>query len=88
MTARASCKMRPLQDDDLQPDLAAVMIARAMAEMFQDEPDCRMPEPLAAILRQMERWEEQHAHRAAFGGALSPEKMPANSGKSTLFGIP
>ena len=41
------------------------MMARAMAEMFQDEPDCPMPEALAAILRQMERWKEEHAHRAA-----------------------
>jgi hypothetical protein len=32
--------------------------------MFQDEPDCPIPEPLAAILRQMERWEDERAHRA------------------------
>jgi hypothetical protein len=46
------------------------MMARAMAEMFQDEPDCPMPEALAAILRQMERWKEEHAHRAASAETL------------------
>jgi hypothetical protein len=70
MTAGASRNPRPLQDDDFQPDLAAFMMARAMAEMFQDEPDCPMPEALAAILRQMERWKEEHAHRAASAGTL------------------
>jgi hypothetical protein len=65
MTARASRNTRPHQDDDPQPDLAAFMIARAMAEMFQDEPDCQMPEALAAILRQMERWEDEHRHHTA-----------------------
>ncbi|QRM32545.1 hypothetical protein [Microvirga sp. VF16] len=42
--------------DDAYPDLAAFMIARAMAEAFQDEPDQSLPKPLAAILRQMETW--------------------------------
>jgi hypothetical protein len=56
--------MRPLQDDDLQPDLATFMMARAMAEIFQDEPGCRLPEPLAALLQQMKRWEEEQAHHA------------------------
>jgi hypothetical protein len=45
------------------PDLAAAMMARAMAEMFRDEPDRPLPEPLAALLRQMERWrKEQGKH--------------------------
>ena len=39
MTARASCNMRSLQDEDPQPDLTTFMMARAMAEMFQDDPD-------------------------------------------------
>jgi hypothetical protein len=41
------------------PDLAAVMMARAMAEMFRDEPDSPLPGPLAALLRQMERWRKK-----------------------------
>ena len=41
------------------PDLAAVMMARAMAEMFRDEPDSPLPAPLAALLRQMERWRKE-----------------------------
>jgi TorA maturation chaperone TorD len=49
--------------DDRPPDLAALMMARAMAEMFRDEPDSPLPEPLAALLRQMERWrKEQGKH--------------------------
>ena len=43
------------------PDLAALMMARAMAEMFRDESP--LPEPLVALLRQMERWrKEQGKH--------------------------
>jgi hypothetical protein len=37
------------------PDLATLMMARAMAEMFRDEPDSLLPEPLVTLLRQMER---------------------------------
>jgi TorA maturation chaperone TorD len=38
-------------------------MARAMAEMFRDEPDSPLPEPLAALLRQTERWrKEQGKH--------------------------
>lgn len=45
------------------PDLAALMMARAMAEMFREEPDSPLPEPLAALFRQMERWrKEQGKH--------------------------
>ena len=64
MTARAPDNVRRRQVDDHPPDLAAFMMARAMAEIFQDEPGCRMPEPLAALLQQMKRWEEEQAHRA------------------------
>jgi hypothetical protein len=56
MMAQAPDTVRRRQGDDHPPDFAAVMMARAIAEMFQDEPDCPIPEPLAAILRQMERW--------------------------------
>jgi hypothetical protein len=45
------------------PDLAALMMARAMAEMYRDEPDRPLPAPLAPPLRQMERWrKEQGKH--------------------------
>ena len=65
MPANAPDNVRRRQTDDPAPDLAAYMMARAMAEMFQDEPGCLMPEALAAILRQMERWEAGHAQDAA-----------------------
>jgi hypothetical protein len=41
------------------------MIARAMAEVFRDEPDQRLPEPLAAVLRQIETWNEDYEQNAA-----------------------
>ena len=47
------------------PDLAAFIIARAMAEIIQSQPDRPVPEPLAAILRQMERWADEHGRDAA-----------------------
>jgi hypothetical protein len=46
------------------PDIASVMLARAMAEAFQAE-NQPVPEPLAAILRQMESWEDQHERSAS-----------------------
>jgi hypothetical protein len=55
MTAKAPGKVRRRQVDDPPPDLAAFIIARAMSEMFQSDRSRPMPEPLAAILRQMER---------------------------------
>jgi hypothetical protein len=64
MTTQAPDNVRRRQVGDHLPDFAAVMMARAMAEIFHDEPDCRMPEPLAALLQQMKRWEEERAHRA------------------------
>ena len=50
--------------DDLMPDIASVMLARAMAEAFQAE-NQPVPEPLAAILRQMESQEDQHERSAS-----------------------
>ena len=47
------------------PDLAAVMMARAMAEMFRDEPDGPLPGPLAALLWQMELWRKEQGKQAA-----------------------
>ena len=50
--------------DDPEPDIASVMLARAMAEAFQAE-NQPVPEPLAAILRQVKSWEEQHERSAS-----------------------
>lgn len=50
--------------DDPMPDIASVMLARGMAEAFQAE-NQPVPEPLAAILRQMESWEDQHERSAS-----------------------
>ena len=50
--------------DDPGPDIASFMLARAMAEAFQAEGQ-PVPEPLAAILRQMESWEDQHERSAS-----------------------
>ena len=74
MTAQGSDNVRRRQVDDRLPGLAAFMMARAMAEMFQDEPDCQMPEALAAILRQMERWEDERAHRAGRAETLGNQE--------------
>jgi len=40
--------------DDLHPDIAALMIARAFAETYRDVFNAPVPKPLVAILRQME----------------------------------
>ena len=61
MTASAPRNSRR-RVDDRPPDLAAVMMAHAMAEIFRDEPDSALPEPLAALLRQMERWRKEQGN--------------------------
>ncbi len=45
--------------DDLHPDVATLMIARAFAETYRDVFEAPVPEPLVAILRQMESGVEQ-----------------------------
>lgn len=40
--------------DDIHPDVATLMIARAFAETYRDVFEAPVPEPLVAILRQME----------------------------------
>jgi len=46
--------------NDLHPDVAAFMIARAFAETYRDVLDAPIPSPLIAILRQMEIRETNH----------------------------
>ncbi|SCZ12177.1 hypothetical protein [Microvirga guangxiensis] len=40
--------------NDLHPDVATFMIARAFAETYRDVLEAPVPAPLVAILRQME----------------------------------
>ena len=40
--------------NDLHPDVATFMIARAFAETYRDVLEAPVPDPLVAILRQME----------------------------------
>ncbi len=46
--------------NDLHPDVATFMIARAFAETYRDVLGAPIPEPLVAILRQMEVREADH----------------------------
>ena len=50
--------------DDPGPDIASFMLARAIAEVFRAEGQ-PVPKPLAAILRQMKSWEDQHERSAS-----------------------
>jgi hypothetical protein len=46
--------------NDPRPDVATFMIARAFAETYRDVFDAPVPDPLMAILRQMEIVETEH----------------------------
>lgn len=46
--------------NDLHPDVATFMMARAFAETYRDVLDAPVPDPLFAILRQMEIREADH----------------------------
>ncbi len=48
--------------NDLHPDVATFMMARAFAEVYRDVLDAPVPDPLVAILRQMEIRETDHEH--------------------------
>ncbi|WP_246499111.1 hypothetical protein [Microvirga soli] len=50
---------------DICPDVATFMIARAFAEVYRDVLVEPVPEPLAEILRQMDRRKAQCDHDAA-----------------------
>jgi hypothetical protein len=62
MSHDASGDVRLPHVDDLHPDVATFMIARAIAEVYRDSLEQPVPEPLMAILRRMEsrrhRWPE------------------------------
>ncbi len=45
--------------DDIYPDVATLMMARAFAETYQDVFEAPVPELLVAILRQMENGVER-----------------------------
>jgi len=50
----ASGDVRLPDVNDLHPDVATFMIARAFAETYRDVLEAPVPDPLVAILRQME----------------------------------
>ena len=50
---------------DVCPDVATFMIARAFAEVYRDVLVEPVPEPLVAILRQVDSSEVQYDHDAA-----------------------
>ena len=54
MLHAASGDVRLPHVNDLHPDVATFMIARAFAETYRDVLDAPIPDPLRAILRQME----------------------------------
>jgi len=53
MSQDTSGGVRLSRVDELQPDIATFMIARAFAEVYWDVVEEPVPEPLAAILRRM-----------------------------------
>jgi hypothetical protein len=56
----ASRDVRLPHVNDLHPDVATFMIARALAETYREVLDAPVPDPLVAILRQMEIQEADH----------------------------
>ena len=65
MPRDASGDVRLPHVDDLHPDVATFMIARAFAEVYRDELEQPVPEALAAILRKTEPQELDDGYRAA-----------------------
>ncbi|MCB8819948.1 hypothetical protein [Microvirga rosea] len=60
MSHDASGDVRLLHINDVHPDVATFMIARAFAETYRDVPEAPIPEPLVAILRQMKIGKGDH----------------------------
>jgi len=65
MSRNASSGMRQTCVADCHPNVAALLIARALAEVYRDALNQPVPERLATILRQIENWETRHGHDAA-----------------------
>jgi hypothetical protein len=65
MPRNASGDVRLPHVNDLHPDVATFMIARAFAEVYRDMLDAPIPDPLVAILRQMENRVDDHDRPAA-----------------------
>ncbi len=61
----ASGDVRLPRGNDLHPDMATLMMARVFAETYRDVLDAPVPEPLVAILRQMEIRKADHDRSAA-----------------------
>jgi hypothetical protein len=65
MSRDASGDVRLPHVNDLHPDVATFMIARAFAETYRDVLDAPIPDPLVAILRQMETRRADHDSTAS-----------------------
>jgi hypothetical protein len=65
MSHDASGDVRLPHVNDLHPDVAKFMIARAFAETYRDVLDAPIPRPLIAILRQMQIRDGDHDRDAA-----------------------
>ncbi|WP_262266514.1 hypothetical protein [Microvirga yunnanensis] len=61
----ASSDVRLPHVNDVHSDVATFMIARAFAETYRDVLHAPIPDPLVAILRQMEIREADHDRHAA-----------------------
>jgi hypothetical protein len=60
MSHDASGDVRLPHVNDLHPDMATFMMARAFAEVYRDVLDAPIPDQLASILRQMDIREADH----------------------------
>lgn len=65
MPHAASGDLRLPHVNDVHPDVATFMIARAFAETYRDVLEAPVPDPLVAILRQMEIREIDHERSSA-----------------------
>jgi hypothetical protein len=61
----ASGDVRLPHVNDLHPDVATFLMARAFAEVYRDVLEAPVPDPLVAILRQMEIREAGHEYPSA-----------------------
>lgn len=61
----ASSDVRLPHINDLRPEVATFMIARAFAETYRDVLEAPVPDPFVAILRQMEIRETEYERSSA-----------------------